>query len=144
MRLLTKAMLVWLGTYICNWLAILLAIFLCLDVGFRPRFHSVWSRPLCNCLVKKINQVTDVLTHNFLPPLLALCVLKHICMRLIVFTGCKNNQKKNRCGQLAVGSRQSAVGIHPFDCKYLFIISENANCIHCQYGERGCVKTWVL
>ena len=52
----TKAMLLWLGAYICNWLA----IFLCLVVGFSPRFHSVWSRLLCNCLVKKINQGTDV------------------------------------------------------------------------------------
>ena len=71
---LTKAMLLWLGAYMCNWLSGWLAIFLCLVRGFRPRFHSVWSRPLCNCLVKKINQGTDVLTHNCLPPLLALCV----------------------------------------------------------------------
>ena len=40
----TKAMLLWLGAYICNWLvgylAGYLAILLCLVVGFRPRFHS--------------------------------------------------------------------------------------------------------
>ena len=93
-------MLVWLGTHICNWLA----IFLCLIVGFRPCFHSVWSRPLCNCLVKKINQGTDVLTDNCLPPLLALCVLKHVCTRLIILTGCKNNHKI----KIDVASRQSA------------------------------------
>ena len=64
-----------------------MGIFLCLVVGFRPRFHSIWSRPPpCNCLVKKINQGTDVLTHNCLPPLLALRVLKHICTRLIILT----------------------------------------------------------
>ena len=82
----TKAMLLWLDAYICNWLAGSLGIFLCLVIGFRPRFHSVWSHPLCNCLVKKINQDTDVLTHNCLPPLLALCVLKHVCTRLIILT----------------------------------------------------------
>ena len=136
----TKAMLVWLGTYICNWLAIWLAIFLCLVVGFLPRFHSVWSHPLCNCLVKKINQGTDVLTHNCLPPLLALSVPKHVCTRLIILTSCKNNHKI----KIDVGSWQSAVGIHPFDCKYLFIISKNADCIDCLYGEKGCAKTSVL
>ena len=45
--------------------SIYLSIFLCLVVGFRPRFHSAWSRPLCNCLVKKINQGTD--KHTELP-----------------------------------------------------------------------------
>ena len=30
----------WLGVYICNWLSGWLVIFLCLVVGFRPRFHS--------------------------------------------------------------------------------------------------------
>ena len=68
------------------YLAGYLGIFLCLVVGFPHRFHSVWSRTLCNCLVKKINQGTDVLTHNCLPPLLALCVLKHVCTRLIILT----------------------------------------------------------
>ena len=87
-------MLLWLSAYICNWLAIWLSgylgVFLCLVVGSRPRFHSVWSRPLCNCLVNKINQGTDVLTHNCLPPLLALCVLKHVCTRLIILTSNHN------------------------------------------------------
>ena len=41
-RLPTKAMLVWLGAYTCNWLA----IFLCLVVTFRPRFHSDYLAPL--------------------------------------------------------------------------------------------------
>ena len=90
-----------------------LAIFLCLLEGFRPRFHSVWSRPLCNFLVKKINQGTDVLTHNCLPPLLVLCVLKHVCTRLIILTS-------NHKIKIDVASWQSAVEIHPFDCKYLF------------------------
>ena len=76
----------WVSGYLTIWLSGYLGIFLCLVVGFRPRFHSVWSCPLCNCLVKKINQGTDVLTHNCLPPLLALCVLKHVCTRLIILT----------------------------------------------------------
>ena len=83
------------------------------DGRFRPRFHSVWSRPLCNCLVKKINQGTDVLTLNCLPPLLALCVLKHLCTILIILTS-------NHKIKIDVASWQSAFGIHPFDCKYLF------------------------
>ena len=105
---LIKAMLLWLGSYICFYLSILL----CLVVGFRPRFHSVWSLPLCNCLLKKINQGTDVLTHNCLPPLLALCVLKHVCMRLIILTDGKNNHKILKIaesGQLAVGSRHPSL-----------------------------------
>ena len=88
-------------------------LYFCLVVGFRPRFHSVLSRPLCNCLVQKINQGTDVLTHNCLPPLLALCVLKHVCRRLIIFD--QQSQDKNRCGQLAVGSRHSPLRLQiPF------------------------------
>ena len=98
------AMVVWLGTHISNWLAIWLATFPSLVVGFRPHFQSVWSRPLCNCFVKKINQGTDVLTHNCLPPLLALCALKHVCTRLIILTGCKNNHKI----KIDVASWQSA------------------------------------
>ena len=40
-----------------------------------PTSFPQWpSHALCNCLVKKINQGTDVLTHNCLPPLLVLCV----------------------------------------------------------------------
>ena len=105
-----------------------LAIFLCLVVGFRPRFHSVWSRPLCNCLVKKINNHrTDVLTHNCLPPILALC--SQARMYEINYID-QQSQDKNRCGQLAVTT-------DPFDCKYLFIISENADRIDCLYGGEG-------
>ena len=39
-------------------------VFLCLVVGFLHRFTVFLSRPLCNCLVEKINQGTDVLTHK--------------------------------------------------------------------------------
>ena len=46
------------------WLGSCLSVCLSVVVGFRPCFHSVWSHPLCNCLVKKINQGTDVLTHK--------------------------------------------------------------------------------
>ena len=58
------------------------------------------------------------LTHNCLPPLLALCVLKHVCTRLIILTGSKNNHKI----KIAVASWQSAFGIHPFDCEYTTIL----------------------
>ena len=34
-------------------------------------------------------------------------------------------------------SGKLAVGTHPFDCKYTFIISENADCIDCLYEEGG-------
>ena len=100
---------------------------------FRPRFHSVWSRPLCNCFLKKINQGTDVLTHNCLPPLLALCVLKHVCTRLIILTS-------NHKIKIDVASWQSA--FTPSTANTFFIISEHADRIDCLYGERGCVKTW--
>ena len=118
-------MLLWLGAFLCNWLG----IFLCLVVGFRPRFHSVWSRPLCNCLVKKINQGTDVLTHNCLPPLLALCFLKHVCTRLIILTS-------NHKIKIDVASWQST--FTPSTANTFFIISENADRIDCLYGERVC------
>ena len=74
--------------------------------------------PSATALSKKISQGTDVLTHNCLPPLLALCVLKHVCTRLIILTGGKNNDKI----KIAVASWQSAVGIHPFHCKYTNIL----------------------
>ena len=121
----TKVTLLWLGSYTS------LSIYLgfCLVVGFRPRFHSVWSGPLCHCLVKKINQGTDVLTHNCLPPLLALCVLNHVCTRLIILTGCKNSHKI----KIAVASWQSAST--PSTANILFIISENADRIDRLYGE---------
>ena len=121
--------------YVSGWVSGYLAIFLCVVVGFRPRFHSVWSRPLCNCLVKKINQGTDVLTHNCLPPLLALCVLKHVCTRLIILTS-------NHKIKIDVDSWQSAFTASTANT--FFIISENADRIDCLYGERGCAKTWVL
>ena len=92
---------------------------LCL-VGFRPRFHSVWSHPLCNCLVKNINQGTD--KHKTELPAssyIALCVLKHPGTRLIILTGGNNNHKIKivESGQSAVGSRHPP----PFDCKYTFL-----------------------
>ena len=72
---------------------------------------------------------------NFLPPLSALCVLKHVCTRLIILTGGKNNHKINiaESGQLAVGSRHPTLLLQI----YFFIISENADRIDCLYGEVG-------
>ena len=47
-------MLLWLGAYICNWLAGYRAIFLCLVVGFRPRFHSGHLAPSeVSCLKRR-------------------------------------------------------------------------------------------
>ena len=115
------------------WLYTYLSIFICLVIGFRPRFHSVWSLPLCNCLVEKINQGTGVLTHNCPPPPLALCVLKQVCMRLIILTGSKNNHKI----KIAVASRHSAVGIHPFYCKYTNILIALTACMGREGGREG-------
>ena len=128
----------WLGSYFCLYLSICLSVFLCLVVGFRPRFHSLWSRPLCNCPVKKINQGIYVLTHDCLPPLLA----SSICgTRLIILTGGKSNHKiKNSCGQLAVSSRHPPLRLQI----YFFIISENADHIDCLYGGGGGGERWVL
>ena len=68
----TKAILLWLGAYICNWLSGWLAIFLCLVVGFQTRFQRLVLPPL-QLPCQKDQPGTDVLTHNCLPPLLSLC-----------------------------------------------------------------------
>ena len=61
---------------------------------------------------------------NCLPPL--------IPTRLTILTGSENNRKIKiaETGQLAVG-------IRPLDCKYTFIISENADRVDYLYGEGG-------
>ena len=96
----------------CGWVSIYAGwlagwLYFCLIIGFRPHFHSVWSHPLCNCLVKKINQGTDVLTASSFS-----IMCSHAHMYKINYID-PQSQDENRCGQLAVG-------IHPFDCKYLF------------------------
>ena len=113
-RLPTKAMQLWLGTYICNWLSGWLAIFLCLLVTFRPRFHSDYLAPSATALSKRLTMVQMFLL-NCLPPPTSIYVLKHIRTRLIILTGGKNNHKIKiaETGQLAVG-------IRPLDCKYTF------------------------
>ena len=91
----------------------------------RRRVPTSFSQCLvspCNCLVQKINQGTDVLTHNWLP-------------RLIILTS-------NHKIKIDMASWQSA--FTPSTANTFFIISENADCIDCLYGERGCAKTWVL
>ena len=62
---------------------------------------------------------------NCLPRLLALCVLKHVCTRLIILTGGKNNHKIKiaESGRLAVGIRHPPLRLQI----YFFIISENAD-----------------
>ena len=107
-----------------------LSIYLSNDLVF-----SVWSRPLCNCLVNKINQGRDVFTHKHTELPASSFSIKQVCTRLIILTGGKNNSKIKiaQSGKLAVGS-------HPFDCKYASIISENADSIDCLYGEGVCEK----
>ena len=105
---------------------------------------TVITHPLCNCLVKKINQGTAVFTHKHteLPvsSFRVICVLKHIHTRLIILTCGKNNHKIKitGIGQLAVGSR-------PVDFKYTFIISENADTLTtCMgRGEGVCEKEFT-
>ena len=79
---------------------------------------TVITRPLCNCLVKKINQGTDVFTHKIteLPAssFSIICVLKHVRTRLIMLTCGKNNHKIK-----IAGTGQLAIGIRPLDCKYI-------------------------
>ena len=110
--------------YLAIWLSGYLGIFLCLVVGFRPRFQCLVSPPL-QLPCQKSNQGTDVLTHNRLPPRLVLCVLKHVCMRLIILTGGKNNHKI----KIALASWQSAFSIHPFDCEYTNILIALTACM---------------
>ena len=68
------------------------------------------------------------LTQNCLPPLLASSTT-----RLIILTGGKNNHKI----KIAVASWQSAVSIHPFDCKYTFYYFRNADHVNCLCGKGG-------
>ena len=92
----------------------------------KPTFHSLTSRnvnnrilrdaigavtvfglaPLSNCLIKKINQGqgTGVFTQTYWH-LLAWCVLKHVCTRLIILTGRTTEIQMAESGQLAVGNR---------------------------------------
>ena len=127
-------MLVWLGTYIYNWLSIWLAIFLCLVVTFRPRFHSDYLALSATALSKRSTMLQMFLL-NCLPPLI--CVLKHIRTRLIILTGGKNNHKIKlaETGQLAVGSRQSAFA--PWTANILFIISEILSTLTTCKGRQG-------
>ena len=118
---------------------ICLSIFLCLVVGFRPRFHSVWSRPLCNCLVKKINQGTDVLTHKHTE--LPSSSFRIICSQASMYginyidRQWKQSQDKNSW-KWPVGSRHSPLQLQI----YFFTISENAYRIGCLYGDGVCEK----
>ena len=92
--------------------------------------------PSAPALSEKINQGTDVLTHNCLPPFLALHVLNNVCTRLIILTGGKNNHKI----KIAVASWQSAFGIRPFDCKYTEIYCIGGRGV---YEKVGPVVKWA-
>ena len=50
---------------------------------------------------------------NYMPPLIF--VPKHICTRLTILTGSKNNHK------IKVAETLLAVGMHPLDCKYTIL-----------------------
>ena len=70
---------------------------------------------------------------NCLPHLIF--VPKHICTRLTILTGSKNNHKIKVAETLQwpVGSQHAPLGLQI----YYFIISENADCIDYLYGEGG-------
>ena len=70
---------------------------------------------------------------NCLSPLIL--VPKHICTRLTILTGSKNNHKIKVAETLwwPVGSWHAPLGLQV----YYFIISENADCIDYLYGEGG-------
>ena len=94
---LTKAMLSWLGAYKCYWLSIYLSGYISMShhrvshlvftvFGLAPlQLPCQKDQPGHRCFHSNIL--------NCLPPLLALCVLLHVCMRLIILTGSKNNNK---------------------------------------------------
>ena len=70
---------------------------------------------------------------NCLPPLIF--VPKHICTRLTILTGSKNNHKIKVAETLLwpVGSWHAPLGLQI----YYFIISKNADRIDYLYGEGG-------
>ena len=84
---------------VAGWLYVSIYLVICISVSSSPSdlISTVITRPLCNCLVKKINQGTDVFTHKHteLPAssFSIICVLKHVRTRLIILTGGKNNHK---------------------------------------------------
>ena len=121
-------MLLWLGAYICIWLAGYLGIFLsCRRVP--TSFSQCLVSPPLQLPCQKDQPGYKCFTHNCLSRLLALCVLKHVCTRLIILTGGKNNHKI----KIAVANWQSAFGIHPFDCEK----NKYTDRIDCLYGEGG-------
>ena len=105
-------MLVWLGGYICFYITVSLS-----TSGLVSR---VITRPLCNCLVKRSTMVqmfSLINILNCLPPLLTLCILKHVRMRLTILTGGGKSNHKIKIAETG----QLAVSILPLDCKYTFL-----------------------
>ena len=62
----------WLPFYVTDWLAIWLSGYISMSRRRVPTSFSQCLVSPCNCLVQKINQGTDVLTHNWLPRLIIL------------------------------------------------------------------------
>ena len=99
---------------ICNWLS----IFVCLVITFRPHFHSDYLAPCATVLSKRSTMVqmfSLISMLNCLPPLLALCVFKHVPTRIIILIGHKNNHSIK-----IAGTGHLAVSIRPLGWKYTF------------------------
>ena len=108
----TKAMLLWLGAYICIWLGMWLSGYISMS---RRRVPTSFSQ----CLVSPPLQLPcqkDQPGYRCFDSKLPASSFSVMCsearMYVINYID-QQSQNKNRCGQLAVG-------IHPFDCKYLF------------------------
>ena len=86
----------WMSAYICNWLA-KPAMYLSIFLSHRHLLTSFpqWlSHPSATALSKRptmVQMFSLINILNCLPPLIF--VSKHICMRLTILTGSKNNHK---------------------------------------------------
>ena len=126
-------MLLWLGSYI--YVSAYLSTYISMSHRSSDLVFTVFGLTLSATALSKRSTRAQMFSFinilNCLPPLLALCVIKHVCTRLIILTGGKNNKIK------IAESGQLAVGAHHFDCKYTFIISKNADRIDCLYQRMG-------
>ena len=131
----------------CGWVPIYVSIYLPIvcHLYFLSRhrvatsFSQFLSRPLCNCLVKKIKQDADVFTHKHtqLPAssFSIMCSQARIT-RLIILTGSNNNKIKiAEYGQLAVGTRHPPPT--PSTANILLLLPKMLTSIDCLYGEGG-------
>ena len=109
-------MLLWLGAYICNWLAFYLAIFLYLVVGYRPRFHSghlASSEVSClkgkhlpgsnslDCLELRV-RLGEVVRHPKL--LIYICASLHIVINLLTYLHVRKSINRPREKRMKLGA----------------------------------------